>query len=69
MLDALLPAIDMQWVTKEIHEMATAAFVAVRRRELSLADCTSFVMMGVASGREAFASDKHFKEEMSGFPI
>ena len=69
LLDAVLPAIEVQWVTKEAHELAMMAMIAARRRKLSLVDCTSFVMMHAAGCREAFAFDKHFTEEGFRFPV
>jgi uncharacterized protein len=68
LLDALLPAIEVQWVTKEAHELAMTAMMAARRRKLSLVDCTSFVMMHATGCGEAFAFDKHFTEEGFRFP-
>ena len=69
LLDAVLPAIEVQWVTKEAHELAMMAMIAARRRKLSLVDCTCFVVMHAAGGREAFAFDKHFTEEGFRFPV
>ena len=68
LLDAVLPAIEVQWVTKEGHELAMRSLMAARRRKLSLVDCCSFVTMRAASCHVAFAFDKHFKEEGFRFP-
>ena len=61
--EGLLPMIEVQWVAKDVHEMAMTALIAARRRKLSLVDCSSFAMMRASGCQEALAFDKHFKEE------
>ena len=60
---AVLPAVVISWVTPEEHAAALAALVATNRRELSLVDCTSFVLMRDRGTEQAFAFGPHFAEQ------
>ena len=66
--EVLVPLIEVHWIGQDVHEIAMTALMAARRRKLSLVDCTSFVVMRAAGCQEAFAFDKHFKEEGFRFP-
>jgi len=57
------PIVDIQWVTREVHEQASAAMVAANRRDLSLVDCVSFETMRRLGLRRAFTLDEHFREQ------
>jgi predicted nucleic acid-binding protein len=62
-----LPTLRTVWVTPEQHEAALEALLVSNRRDLSLVDCTSFVVMRELGIEKAFALDQHFTEQ--GFRI
>jgi uncharacterized protein len=55
------------WVTRDQHEAALAALLAANRRDLSLVDCASFIVMRELGVETAFAFDPHFAEQ--GFTV
>jgi predicted nucleic acid-binding protein len=57
------PLLQVVWVDAEIHQRATAALLAAGRRQLSLVDCVSFVVMRAYGLDTAFAFDPHFAEQ------
>lgn len=59
----LLPVAEVEWVTPEDHDAATAALLTAGRRTLSLVDCSSFELMRRLGIRSVFAFDKHFIEQ------
>ena len=59
----IAPLVDVQWVTREVHDQAIAVMVAANRRELSLVDCVSFEVMRRLGIRRAFTLDEHFGEQ------
>ncbi|MCU0292909.1 MAG: PIN domain-containing protein [Thermoanaerobaculaceae bacterium] len=59
----LLPVAEVEWVTPEDHDAATAALLTAGRRTLSLVDCSSFELMRRLGIRSAFTFDKHFIEQ------
>lgn len=61
--DDVLPVIRVLWVSEEEHHGAAQAVLAAGRRDLSLVDCTSFLIMRAAAIRTAFAFDRHFAEQ------
>ena len=61
--DRLLPVIDVAWVEQEDHRNALAGVVAAGRRDLSLVDFASFVVMRRDGLRTAFTFDPHFAEQ------
>ncbi len=65
--DDVLPAMSVLWTAEEDHSSAAQAVLAAGRRDLSLVDCSSFILMRQAGIRTAFAFDKHFAEQ--GFEI
>lgn len=64
----LVPALDIHWIDRQIHTLATVALLAAGRRKLSLVDCSSFAMLRQTGTRIAFAFDQHFEEEGFVFP-
>ena len=65
--DDLCPALTIEWVDSDLHEIGTAALFAAGRRQLSLVDCVSFEVMRRLGIRKAFAFDAHFAEQ--GFEV
>ncbi|MFW6089721.1 MAG: type II toxin-antitoxin system VapC family toxin, partial [Gemmatimonadota bacterium] len=55
--DHLLPAIRTIEVTLDDHDGAVQALLAASRRDLSLVDCTSFLVMRRLGVRSAFTFD------------
>ncbi len=65
--DAVEPVLSVEWVSREDHEAGRSAVLAANRRDLSLVDCTSFVVMRRLGLNRAFAFDHHFSEQ--GFEL
>lgn len=59
----VLPVITVQWISADDHEAATQALLAAARRDLSLVDCASFVLMRDLGIRSAFAFDEDFEQQ------
>ena len=57
------PVLHLIWVTREIHEAAVGVQLTAGRRALSLVDCVSFEVMRRRGLREAFAYDRHFRDQ------
>lgn len=63
----LRPLLEVEWVDELVHEEALDLMLERARRELSLVDAASFVVMRRRGIGEAFAFDRHFEEE--GFDL
>lgn len=63
----LTPLLEVDWVDEVTHEQALDLMLERARRELSLVDAVSFVVMRRRGIGEAFAFDRHFEEE--GFEL
>ena len=63
----VLSAVEVQWVSPEIHEAATDALLSSNRRGLSLIDCSSFALMRRLGITDAFTFDPHFAQQ--GFAV
>src|SRR5437870_8465537 len=50
----VVPLLSVYWITEAEHRAAVAALLAANRRQLSLVDCTSFVVMRQLHLRAAF---------------
>ncbi|MBI2322381.1 MAG: PIN domain-containing protein [Chloroflexi bacterium] len=57
------PLLDVVWVTKTVHEAGMEAVMVAGRRQLSLVDCVSFIVMRQVGIQRAFAFDAHFAEQ------
>lgn len=65
----VLPAMEIVWLTEDVHRAATAAVLVAGKRGVSLVDCTSFEVMRRSGISECLAFDQHFTEQgfaMSG---
>lgn len=58
----IVPLLQVEWLTEEIHGKAMAAFLLASRRRLSFVDCSSFEVMRIRGITRAFAVDGHFDE-------
>lgn len=65
---ALLPALQVVFVDRRLHERAVAAWAAARRRGLSLVDCAGFELMRDLGVVTALAFDRHFEEQGFALP-
>lgn len=61
--DDLLPVVRTAWVTEEDHRAAVQTLLAADRRELSLVDCTSFLVMRRLGLESAFTFDEAFEDQ------
>lgn len=59
----LLPVVSVEWVTELDHREAAAALLAAGRRQVSLVDSVSFVLMRRLGTESAFTFDPHFESE------
>ncbi len=66
-VDGLLPVIEVIWVDAHLHAEAREALLAAGRREVSLVDWTSFLLMRRLGIAQAFTFDADFAAE--GFEV
>jgi predicted nucleic acid-binding protein len=58
----IVPLLEIEWLTDDIHQAAMAAFLRASRRKLSFVDCSSFEVMRRRGIVRALAVDGHFGE-------
>jgi len=63
----ILPIIEVYWIEQAVHQQGLSALLAANRRQLSLVDCTSFVIMRQMGLDTVFTFDPHFREQ--GFTL
>lgn len=63
----LAPAFRLHWIQPDVHTAALSAFLAARRRDVSLVDYSSFELMRHLGIRTAFTFDHHFAKQ--GFEV
>jgi len=66
-VEDVLPILRIEWVKESDHEASLSALLIANRRQLSLVDCSSFVVMKRMSIWTALAFDAHFREQ--GFTV
>jgi predicted nucleic acid-binding protein len=66
-VDEVLPLVDIEWVTPDLHRDALEAVLVAGRRKVSLVDWTSFLVMRRRGISTAFALDSDFAAE--GFEV
>ncbi|OGP98580.1 MAG: twitching motility protein PilT [Deltaproteobacteria bacterium RBG_19FT_COMBO_52_11] len=59
----VVPILQVEFVTLDIHRAGMAALLSAGRRGLSLVDCVSFELMRNLGIKIAFTFDAHFKEQ------
>lgn len=62
----VLPWVSITWVDERVHEQATAALLGAGRRDVSLVDHASFIIMRKLGVRTAFTLDGHFTQQGFG---
>jgi len=62
----VVPALDIEWVDETTHDEAIASVLKAQRRDLSIVDCTSFIVMRRFGITSAFTFDPHFADEGFG---
>ena len=60
---AFRPQLEVRWVDEGLHERAFRRLEIRGAKRVSLADCTSFVVMEEIGVSSAFAFGRHFEEE------
>ena len=56
-------AFEVEWITRDIHSEAVQWLRTAARRQISLVDAASFIVMRVRHVKVALAFDPHFAEE------
>jgi predicted nucleic acid-binding protein len=56
----VMPWVHVAWIDDRVHDQALAALLAAGKRDLSLVDCASFVLMRRLGIRRVLTVDKHF---------
>lgn len=62
----VVPILQVEFVTSEMHRLGVAALLSASRRSLSLVDCVSFELMRDLGIKTAFTFDAHFSEQGLG---
>lgn len=57
------PVLEIAWVDEAFHKQGMSALLVANRRNLSLADCTSFEIVRQLSLDKVFTFDPHFREQ------
>jgi predicted nucleic acid-binding protein len=58
----LLP-VEIHWISKTTHQDAVTTLMTANRRQLSLVDCSSFVLMRKLDVKRVFTFDRRFAEQ------
>jgi uncharacterized protein len=61
--DDVLPVIETYWIAEDEHRGAMDAVIVANRRNLSLVDCSSFIVMRRLTLRAVFAFDPDFEQQ------
>jgi uncharacterized protein len=61
--DAIVPLVNVEFVSAEIHRAGVSVLLSASRRNLSLVDCVSFEVMRALEIRTVFVFDLHFREQ------
>jgi uncharacterized protein len=58
---------EVIWIDQVMHDTAVATMLMAGRRDLSLVDCVSFMLMRQTGLQQVLTTDKHFREQ--GFDV
>lgn len=61
--DEFVPLLGVDWIDEGTHGAAVAVLLTASRRNLSLVDCTSFLVLRRRGLTRAFAFDTDFEEQ------
>ncbi|HHT9124587.1 MAG TPA: type II toxin-antitoxin system VapC family toxin [Candidatus Brocadiia bacterium] len=61
--DDICPVLIVEWVDESTHRAGVTGVLTALRKNLSLVDCVSFVVMRRLGIKSAFVFDPHFKEQ------
>lgn len=61
-VEDILPVVRVEWVTEADHAAALGLLLSTGRRQVSLVDCTSFVVARRLGVPAAFCYDAHFEQ-------
>lgn len=59
----ILPLVRVHWVSEADHRAGVTALLTANRRQLSLVDCVSFLVMRQLTLKTAFAFDRDFNAQ------
>lgn len=59
----IYPLLVVEWTVESDFEAGAASVLSAQRRDLSLVDCVSFVLMRRMGIHSVFSFDKHFSEQ------
>jgi hypothetical protein len=59
----MLPSVQVVWMNETSHQQAIDVLLAANRRQLSLVDCSSFLLMRDLDLHHVFTFDRHFAEQ------
>lgn len=57
------PMLNIEWVEGQLHEAGIQSVLTLNRRQVSLVDCTSFIVCRNLQIEMVFAYDNHFLEQ------
>jgi predicted nucleic acid-binding protein len=63
----VIPLFEIRWLEAELYQQALNTYLTANRRQLSLVDCSSFLVMRRDHITQAFTFDNHFHEQ--GFEV
>ena len=63
----IVPLLNVEWISEQMHAAGVAAVLAAARKKLSLVDCISFQIMRQQGVRTTFCFDSYFREQ--GFEV
>ena len=63
LLETLVPSIEVVWIDAELHRLASTALLAAGKRQVSLVDWTSFIVMRERAITHAFSFDDDFQRQ------
>jgi uncharacterized protein len=63
----IVPVTNVVWIDERVHAQAMAAVLGARRRDVSLVDHPSFILMRNLGLRSVLATDRRFAEQ--GFNV
>ncbi len=63
----IIPLFEIKWIDGDLYQQAMTTYLTANRRQLSLVDCSSFVVMHRYHLVTAFTFNPHFQEQ--GFEV